>query len=81
MPGPLKNFLCVHLYVCMCGYICPVLRLLITSDMIWTPYDWLKKFYSFHMAATVGIVSRHGLTVEGHCINQPNKCKLALCKS
>ena len=40
------------------------------------PYDWLNKFYRFYMAIVVGIVSRQGLTVEGHCINQPNKCKL-----
>ena len=68
--------ICVHVWLC----VFPVLRLLITSDMIWTPYDWLNRFYSFYMAIVVGIVSRHDLTVEGHCINQPNKCKLALCK-
>ena len=77
----IKNFsvytsICVHVWLC----VCPLLRLLITSDMIRTPYDWLNRFYSFCMAIVVGIVSRHGFTVEGHSINQPNKCKQALCK-
>ena len=26
--------------------------------MIYTPYDWLNKFYGFYMAAVVGIVGR-----------------------
>ena len=29
---------CVH--VCACMLVSPPLRLLITSDMIWTPYDY-----------------------------------------
>ena len=40
------------------------LRLLITSGVIWTPYDWLNKFYSFYMAAVVIIGSGRGLRVE-----------------
>ena len=32
------------------------------------------------MAAIVGIVSRHGITIEVCCRNQPNKRKLALYK-
>ena len=54
-------------------------RLLITTGMIgmiWTPYDWLNKFYSFCMAAVVRIVSSHGLTIEMRHRNQPNKSKL-----
>ena len=39
-------------------------RLLITSGVIWTPYDWLYKFYSFYMAAAVVIGSRRGLRIE-----------------
>ena len=46
--------------------------------MIWTPYNWLHKFYSICKAAIVGTVSRPGLTIEAHCRNQPNKSKLAL---
>ena len=48
------------------------LSVLIVSGMIWTPYDLLKKFYSFY-AAVVDIVDRHGLTIETYCRNQPNK--------
>ena len=55
-------------------------RLLITSGVIWTPYDWLNKFYSFYMAAVVVIDDGCGLTVEAHRINQPNKSKLLLYK-
>ena len=50
--------------VCVCVCVCSPLRLVITSGMIWTPYDWLNKFYSFCMAAIVGIVSRHGLVLS-----------------
>ena len=32
------------------------------------------------MVAIVGIVSRRGLTIEGHCRNRLKKSKLALCK-
>ena len=54
----LKLFLCVCLYVCVfacecvCACVCVCvcvcvylrLRLLITSGVIWIPYDWLNKF-------------------------------------
>ena len=58
-------------------------RIVITSSVIviWTPNDWLTKFYSVYMAAIVGIVSRHDLTIKTHRSNQPNKSKLALYKS
>ena len=64
--------------VCLC--LPPTLRLVITSGVIWTPYDWLKRFYSFCMAAIISIVSRHGLRNEVLCRNQHNKSKLALYK-
>ena len=68
--------------VCMCVSVsvCSPPRLLITSGIIWTPNDWLNKFYSFCMAAIVGIISRHGLRNESRHRNQPNKSKLALYK-
>ena len=35
---------CVFVYVCVCV---SAPRLLIISGVIWTPYDWLNKYYSF----------------------------------
>ena len=35
-----------------------------TSGVIWIPYDWLNKFYSFFMATAVIIASRRGLRIE-----------------
>ena len=66
--------------VCVCMCVCPPPRLLIASGVIWTPYDWLNKLYSFYMAAVVVINDGHGLTVEAHRINQPNKSELLLYK-
>ena len=54
-------------------YLCPPLRLLITSGMMqcdMDPYDWLNKFQSLYMAVIVGIVSRHGLNDMCHTNNQ-----------
>ena len=44
----------VGMHVCVC--VCPLPRLLISSGMIWSSYDWLNKFYSCYMAIVVGIV-------------------------
>ena len=38
--------------------MCPPMRLLITSAMIWTPYDRLNKFYSCYMATIVIIITK-----------------------
>ena len=54
--------------------------LLITNGMMWTPYDWLNKFYSLYVAAVVGIISRCGLSIDEHHENHLNKYKLALYK-
>ena len=62
----------------LCG--CLPLRIFITSDVMWIPYDWLNNFYSFYVAVVVSIISRHGLSTDAHHKNQPNKCKLALYK-
>ena len=43
--------------LCLCLYMYLPQRLLITSGMICTSYDWLNKFYIFCMATVVGIVS------------------------
>ena len=47
--------------------------------MIWSPYDWLNKFYSLYIAAVIDIVSRCGLRIEVDHRNQPIKAKLVLC--
>ena len=61
--------------------VCPPLRLLITSDMIWTSYNWLNKFYNFYVADIVSIISTCSLTIEACHRNQLNKSKLVLYKS
>ena len=60
-----RTSVCVFLYVC----VCPSPRLLITSGVVWTPYDWLNNFYSFYMAAEVVIGSGRGLRIKTHCGN------------
>ena len=66
--------------VCVCVSVYPPPRLVITSGLIWTLYDWLNKFYSFCIVAIVGIISRRDLIIEAHCRNLLNKSKLALYK-
>ena len=46
----------------MCVSLPP--RLLITSGVIWAPYDRLNKSYSFYMAVLVIIGGRRGLRIE-----------------
>ena len=45
--------------------VCPRPRLFITSGVIWTPYDWLNKFYRCYniMATVVVIVNGRGLGI------------------
>ena len=57
-----KNF-SVQMSVCVCMFVCPPLRLLITSGVIWTPYDYLNTFY-ICMATAVIISSGRGLRIE-----------------
>ena len=66
--------------MCVCVFVCPPPRLLITSGVIWTPYDWLNKGYSFYMAAVVVIGNGRGLRFEARHRNLPNKSKLLLYK-
>ena len=63
--------------LCVCVFVCLPVRLLITSGVIWTPYDWLNKGYSFYMAAVVIIGGRCGLRIEA-CIEAWPKSKLLL---
>ena len=49
----------------VCVYVClSVPEAINNNGMIWTPYDWLNKGYSFHMAAVVVIGDRYGLRIE-----------------
>ena len=59
---PVYVWVCI-VFVCVCVCVCVCLppRLLITSDVIWTPYDWLNKFYSCYMTIIVSIINRHDL--------------------
>ena len=61
----------VCMRVCLC--VCPPPRLLITSGVMWCdidPYDWLNIW--FYMAAVVGIVSGHDLSIHTHRENRVN---------
>ena len=67
VPGFLNCF-CVD--VCMCACLCfvfvcmcPPPRLLITSGVMWTPFNWLNKFYSCYLATVVIIVNGHSLGI------------------
>ena len=49
----------IGMHVC----VCPRPRLLITSGVIWTSYNWLNKFYSCYMVTVVIIVNGRGLSI------------------
>ena len=77
-----RNLFCLQrVYMC----VSPPLRQLLTGGVIWqdilTPYDWLKKFYSFYMAVVFGIISRHYLSIDvGHTVESNLISKLVLYK-
>ena len=83
MPGFLKLILCrssACVFVCVCLCVCPPARLLITSgvmysSMIWTPYDWLNKFYSRYMAVVVVIIN--GVALALICITDTNPLRVS----
>ena len=54
---------CVCACVCLCLSVCLSPRLLITSSVIWTPNNWLNKFYSCYMAIVIFIVNGRGLAL------------------
>ena len=70
VPGFLNLFLCRRLYicvhagVCVCLCVCPPPRLSITNGVIWTPYDWLNKFYSLYVPTVVSIINGCGLGID-----------------
>ena len=45
----------MHVCVCVCVCVCvrACMRARVCGGMIWTPYDWLNKFYNFCTAAKV----------------------------
>ena len=52
---------CVCVCVCVCVYACACVsapEAIITSGMIWTPYDWLNK------AIVVVIINGRGLCID-----------------
>ena len=50
-----------YVYVSVCLDLPP--RLVITSGMIWTLYDWLNKLYSLYMVAVISIISTVGVAL------------------
>ena len=71
---------CECVCVCVCVCVCLPPRLLIISGVIWTPYDWSKKFYGFYIAAEVDIDSGCDISIYMHRGNYPDKSNLALYK-
>ena len=59
--------------VCVCLCVCPPPRLLITSGVIWTSYNWLNKFYSCYMATVVVIINGNGLGIGTRRRHKPTK--------
>ena len=62
----------MYVYVRVCVYVC-LQGYLISSGVVWNPYDWLSKGYCFYMAAAVPIGGRHGIKIKACRGNQPNK--------
>ena len=50
----------------------PPLRLLITNGVIWNPYDWLNKFYSFYMATILNFGMLIGLALQLKSVIETN---------
>ena len=67
---------CVCVYVYACVSVCLPPKLVIPCSVMWTPFDWLNKFYNFYKEAVVGIDSRWGLRIQACCRNQPNRSKI-----
>ena len=58
--------MCVCLCVCVLC-VCSPPRLLITSGVMCTPYDWLNKFCNCYMAIVVVIINGRGLGIGTSC--------------
>ena len=69
VPGFLVLLLSANVCLRVCLCLCPPLRLLITSGLMWCdidPYNWLNKFYGLYVAAVVGICSEHDISIYMH---------------
>ena len=62
----LKNLIYadICMFVCVNVCVCLPLRLLITSGIIWTTYDWVNKFYSSYMTTVVRIIIWSGIGIN-----------------
>ena len=56
----------VRMLACVCVSRPKAINNLWCDMVIWSPYDWLNKFYSFYMVILVGIVNWHGLGIDTH---------------
>ena len=66
--------ICVYLSICLCVHREAIV---ITSDMIWTPYGRLNRFYNYNMAVIINIISRHGLNIDVHSRNVTNLIRVS----
>ena len=64
--GMVSMYVCGCVCICKCVCVCVPTPEAITIGMIWTPYDWLNKFYSCYMAIVVIIVNGCGLGIDMH---------------
>ena len=48
--------------MCMCVCVCASEA----SDMMWTLYNWLNKFYSCYMVTVVIIINGHSFGIGTH---------------
>ena len=74
--------MCVRACACVCVY--PPPKVVKTSSMIRHDMNHIllvTQVLQLSMATIVGIISRHGLRIEVHHRNRPNKSDLALCKT
>ena len=70
---------CACVRACMHACVCaPNLKAINNQWYLWTPYDWLNKFYSFYIAAVAGDISRCSLSIDTYSENQPNKHNIIL---
>ena len=55
---------CVCVSACVCICVCLPPKLLITSGMTCSPYDWLNQLYSCYMATVAIIINERGFGIN-----------------